>query len=142
MINVVVLEGRLARDPEVRQGPNGNYCTFSLAVGRNFKNSQGEFDTDFIFCTAFRQTSDFIVKYHHKGDLIGIEGSISSLTQTMQDGTKRTNFSVVVNQSHFLATKKTGESNYPQDNYQAPSTQKADEPKKVVDIISDDDLPF
>jgi len=55
LLNRVVLIGRLTKDPELRYTPNGvAVCNFTLASDRNFKNSQGERDTDFINCVVYR----------------------------------------------------------------------------------------
>ena len=48
MLNKTILVGRLVRDPELIETENGRKVTHvTLAVPRNFKNSSGEYDTDF-----------------------------------------------------------------------------------------------
>lgn len=77
-MNKVILIGRLTADPVLRQTQNGiASCHFNIAVNRRFadKNS-GERQADFISCTAWRQTAEFISKYFSKGKMILIEGSI------------------------------------------------------------------
>ena len=60
-MNKVVLVGRLTRDPEVRSTSSGsNTARFTVAVNRNFKNKDGQYDADFVSCVAFRNTADFI----------------------------------------------------------------------------------
>ena len=76
-MNKVILMGRLTKEPELRQTPNGiASCRFSIAVNRNFKNQQGEYDADFINCTAWRQTAEFVNKYFTKGQMIAVEGTL------------------------------------------------------------------
>lgn len=76
-MNKVFLMGRLTRDPELRQTQNGvSSCRFSVAVNRKFKNDNGEYDADFISCTAWKQTAEFITRYFHKGSMICIEGTL------------------------------------------------------------------
>lgn len=66
-MNSVCLLGRLTADPEMRQTPNGTaVCSFSVAVNRNFKNRNGEYQADFINCVAWRQTAEFITRYFKK----------------------------------------------------------------------------
>ena len=63
-MNKVELIGRLTHDVEMRQTPNGvSLARFSIAVTRRFKNSNGEYDADFINCVAWRQTGEFIAKH-------------------------------------------------------------------------------
>jgi len=79
-MNKVILMGRLTADPEFRQTQNGvPSCKFRVAINRNFKNQQtGQYDADFISCTAWRQTAEFVNKYFHKGSMICVEGSLRS----------------------------------------------------------------
>ena len=52
MVNQIVLVGRIARAPETKVTENGKkYATLTLAVPRNYKNVNGEYDTDFLDCT-------------------------------------------------------------------------------------------
>ncbi|MDN5302759.1 MAG: single-strand DNA-binding protein [Thermoanaerobacteraceae bacterium] len=53
MINNVTLVGRLTKDPELKKVNDVSVCSFILAVDRNFKNSGGEKETDFIPVTAW-----------------------------------------------------------------------------------------
>ena len=69
-MNKVELIGRLTHDVEMRQTPNGvSLARFSIAVTRRFKNSNGEYDADFINCVAWRQTGEFIAKHFQKGGM-------------------------------------------------------------------------
>jgi len=64
MLNRVVLIGRLTRDPELRYSPSGVAVTnFTLAIDRKFKNAQGEKETDFIPCVAFKQLAELCANY-------------------------------------------------------------------------------
>lgn len=60
MLNHITIMGRLTRDPELRRTGNGVAVTsFTVAVDRDIKSSDGETDTDFIDCVAWRQTGEF-----------------------------------------------------------------------------------
>ncbi len=72
MLNQTVLVGRIVRDPELRETESGNKVTnLTLAVPRSYKNSNGEYDTDFIPCVLWRGVAENVTEYCHKGDLIG-----------------------------------------------------------------------
>lgn len=77
MINQVALTGNLASEVELRQTANGvQYAHFRIAVTRNFANKDGERDSDFINCVAWRQTGEAMHKYVRKGSRVGITGRI------------------------------------------------------------------
>ena len=60
-----------------RQTQSGiSSCRFTVAVNRKFKNPKGEYDADFISCTAWRQTAEFVNKYFSKGRMIALEGTL------------------------------------------------------------------
>ena len=106
MFNLVVLTGRLTADPELKTTPNGVPVTsFSIAVNRNYRAGE-EQQTDFINLVAWRQRAEFISKYFTKGSLIGIDGSIQTRRYTDKNGNNRTAFEVVVNNAHFVESKR------------------------------------
>ncbi|MDE7364993.1 MAG: single-stranded DNA-binding protein [Ruminococcus sp.] len=76
-MNKVILMGRLTADPELKQTPNGTAsCRFTVAINRKYKNAQGGYDADFINCTAWRQTAEFICRYFKKGNMIMAEATL------------------------------------------------------------------
>ena len=77
-MNKVILIGRLTADPELRQTQSGiSSCRFTVAVDRRFADkSTGERQADFITCSAWRQTAEFVSRYFTKGKLIAVEGSL------------------------------------------------------------------
>ena len=79
MLNQTVIVGRIVRDPELRETESGNKVTnITLAVPRSYKNSDGEYDTDFIPCVLWRGVAETTTEYCHKGDLVGIRGHIQT----------------------------------------------------------------
>ena len=80
-MNSVQLVGRFTRDPDIRYTNGGSsIARFSLAVGRIYKQENGP-DADFISCVAFGKTAEFIEKYFHKGQRIGVTGRIRMKTK-------------------------------------------------------------
>lgn len=77
-MNKVILIGRLTADPELRQTQSGiASCRFTVACDRRFADKNtGERQADFISCTAWRQTAEFVSRYFNKGKLICVEGSL------------------------------------------------------------------
>lgn len=107
-MNIVALIGRLTRDPELRYTPsNIAVCKFTLAVDRKFK-SEGQPTADFINCTAWRHTAEFVSKYFEKGVRIGVSGSITTNVWEDEEGNKRYSTEVLVNSVDFADGKNSG----------------------------------
>ena len=112
MLNKAILMGRLTADPELKQTTTGlSVVSFSIAINRNFKNKNGENETDFINIVAWRQTAEFVSKYFAKGSMIAIEGAIQVRKYQDKDGNNRTAFEVVADQVHFCGGKEQGGGN-------------------------------
>lgn len=141
MINSVVLMGRLTYQPELRKTPSGvSVMSFQIATDRNYTTQGEERKADFIDCTAWRSTADFIERYFNKGDMIALQGSIQTENYTDKNGNKRKQIQVVVDQVSFCGSKNNNNSNN-QFNQPAPSYASADT-SGYEEIADDDDLPF
>jgi len=109
MLNRVILIGRLTKDPELRYTPNGVAVTnFTLAVERNFKNAQGEKETDFFQCSVFKQLAELCANYLAKGKLCSIDGRIQIRTYNDKDGQKHWVTEVIGENVQFLSPKDGG----------------------------------
>lgn len=87
MMNSVCLVGRMTRDAELKYtASNIAVATFSLAVNRNFKDANGERETDFINCVIWRQQAENLANWAKKGALIGITGRIQTRSYENQQG--------------------------------------------------------
>ncbi|WP_246942852.1 single-stranded DNA-binding protein [Bacillus pinisoli] len=107
MINKVILVGRLAKNPELKYLEDGKaVATVTLAVSRNFKNQQGDYDTDFISCTLWQKNAENTANYCKKGSVIGVTGRIQTRSYENQEGTKVYVTEVVAEGVKFLSTKK------------------------------------
>lgn len=106
MLNQTVLVGRLVKDPELRETENGNKVTnITLAVPRSYKNSNGEYETDFISCVLWKGIAENTVEYVKKGDLIGIKGHLNTRNFEVEDE-KRFVMEVVAEKVTFLSSKR------------------------------------
>ena len=80
MLNQVVLVGRLTKELELEEGENEKkFAKITLAVPRSFKNSDGEYETDFINCMLFDSIASNTSEWCHKGDIIGVKGRYKQL---------------------------------------------------------------
>ena len=106
MLNQLVLVGRLVKNPELRESENKiKYAYITLAVPRSFKNTNGEYETDFIDCTLWTPIAESTTEYCHKGDLLGIKGRLQT-SNYEKDGEKKYRTSVIAEKITFLTSKK------------------------------------
>lgn len=93
--------GRITKDIDLQTTKTGTeYAKFTVAVNRK-KDKNGEQKADFVDCTAWGKTAAFVQKYFKKGDGIVVEGRVESDTYDAKDGTKRTKWSVNVDNIEF-----------------------------------------
>lgn len=124
-MNKVILMGRLTKDPEVKQtGSSIPVCSFTIACDRRFKSQNGERQSDFINCVAWRQQATLLGNYFHKGSRIAVVGSLQSRSYDDQNGQKRYVTEVVVDEIEFVDTRnESGNgSSYSAPAQSAPST--------------------
>ena len=120
-MNLVILKGRLTRDPETRysQGSTpiatAKYC---LAIDRKFKR-EGEASADFINCVAFGKQGEFAEKYLRQGMQILVKGRIHTGSYINKDGKKVSTTDVVVEEHEFCESKGSSQNNNPTPNVQA-----------------------
>ena len=118
-INKVMLMGRLTSDPELKMSASGiPNVRFSVAVNRRFaKQGEDRPTADFIPCTAFRQTAEFVSKYFKKGSVIIVFGSIQNDNYKDRDGVERRSYTIMVDEVQFGATKQDGSAMRSSDDY-------------------------
>ncbi len=120
MLNKAIIMGRLTRDPELRYTQsNTPVATFAVAVDRRFKSREGERETDFINCVAWRQQAEFVQKWFQKGRMICVVGSIQTRKYTDKDGNNRTATEVVADEINFCGDSR-GEGGSRDDGGYAP----------------------
>lgn len=108
-MNRICITGNLTKDIQVRYTPNNiAVASFSLGVKRDFKNSDGEYESDFPNCIAYRQTAEYLGKYAKKGDKIEIEGRIQTRTYE-KDGKTQYITEIVVDRGSLLSYIKQEE---------------------------------
>ena len=107
MLNQVILVGRLVKTPELFLTENGKKGTIvTLAVGRSFKNQNGEYDTDFIDCSLWTGIAENTAEYCKTGDVIGVKGRVQSRIIDNDDGTKYKKMEIIAEKVTFLSSSK------------------------------------
>ena len=136
-MNLIILMGRLTRDPEIRTGNGSTVARYTLAVDRRFKRD-GDPDADFFNCTVFGKSAEFAEKYFRQGTKVIVTGRIQQDNYTNKDGEKVYAWTVVVANQEFAESKKAADENGSQ---KKPANDSGDKFVEVPDGI-EEDLPF
>ena len=105
MLNRIIIMGRLCADPDFRQTQsNVPVCRFRIAVNRP-KSKDGNQEADFINCTAWRSTAEFVSRYFSKGSMIIIEGQLRNNDYTDNNGVKHYSMDVLAESVEFGESK-------------------------------------
>lgn len=133
--NKVILIGRVASDLELKQTPTGkSVISLSLAIRRDSETA------DFFSVVAWNQTAEFIAKYFHKGDGIGIDGELTS-RKYEKNGNKYTVYEVLCKSAFFTEGAKKEEGASATGGYN-PYTTPRKAQAEVSEVPDDGDLPF
>lgn len=137
MLNVIVVMGRLVRDPELRRTNSGTAVTsFTLAVDRDFKGQDGERETDFIDVVAWKATAEMAAKFFTKGRMAAVKGRLQLRDWTDKNGVKRRTAEIIAD-TVFFADRRPD----------ASARGGVDVPGEFVELDEDEaeadgDLPF
>lgn len=128
-MNTCVIVGRVTKDIEMRKTQSGkSVVSFTVAVNRRGQDA----GADFIPCVAWNKTAELLARYVHKGDRVGIEGSISTRNYTDNSGQKRYITEVLAHTVEFMQDRK-------EQTQEAPNQDAYSEYPAGID---DADLPF
>lgn len=120
MLNKIIMQGRLTKNPEEKQSKSGKTVVlFSLA------NNRGK-DREplYIDCKAFGKTGETILKYLQKGTECIVTGELA-----VYHGEKRDFWNIDVQSFEFCGAVK-------------PAAGESAKPDKRSEPVDDDDLPF
>ena len=134
MLNFTAVQGRLVRDPELKQTAGGiDVCKFTVAWSEKYKETEKNL---FLDCTAFAGTAKMVANYFKKGKEIVVEGQLQT-DKWEKDGEKHSKTSCLVNRVHFCGPKDGS----------APAASSDSAPAASDDFMKipedeDEDLPF
>lgn len=131
MINKIILQGRLTKDPESRMTTSETAVTGICVAVQRPVSKDGERTADFINCVAFGKTAELLAKHFTKGKEIAVVGSLRNELWERQDGTKQITAKVYISEVHFCGSKADSES----------ASAKQAQTDGFIEI-KDDDLPF
>lgn len=148
MLNTCAFMGRFTRSPELRYTQSGTpVAAFTLAVERDFRDGNGEKQTDFIDCVAWRNTAEFINKYFTKGSGAVVHGRLQQRRYVDRDGNNRQALEVKVEEIYFSGSKPAQEPRRDErgggyDNTRGQVEHHYSGFEELEEYDEDEDLPF
>lgn len=128
-MNKVFIRGNLTRDVELRETKSGKQVArFNVAVRRDFKNNDGEYECDFPNCVSYGNLAETINKYFHKGSGIIVQGHLQTGSYEDQDGKRIYTTDVIVESIEFDRKESKKEE---------PIEEKSDS-EIVADVVRED----
>lgn len=126
MINSVVIQGRLARDPEIKTTQSGiAVANFTVCWSDKYKETETRL---FLPCKAWRGTAEFVGKYFRKGQEVAVDGRLIA-EEWEKDGEKKSRVVLDVRNVHFCGKRED-------------SQEVTAEPAESQPVQVDDELPF
>jgi single-strand DNA-binding protein len=154
-MNHITLMGTIVRGPEHRMTPSGvPMATISLAVTRPPRQEGGPEVTDYVRVVAWRNLADKVQEAVAKGDLVVVEGRLTTRSYETQDGQRRKTVEVEASAVEKVGAGKAGAGgNAPSDEFEddfndfetpapaAPARKAASKPAAPAADL-DDEIPF
>lgn len=128
MLNNITIQGRLTKEPEMKQIPSGTHLVALTIACERPKKKDAEAVTDFLPAIAWAKTADFIQKYFHKGDQIIIMGRLQSRNYEGQDGKNHMAYEISISEASFAGSRNANH---------CPAPVKAEEEEINWDEIPD-----
>lgn len=129
-MNKVIISGNLTKDVESGSTLSGiQYSKFSIAVNREYKDSEGNKVVDFFDVTIWRGLAESCKMYLAKGSKVLVVGQLNNSSYE-KNGEKRYRTEVVAETVEFLSAKKQEQNNSGQ------------RPVAKLKEVNEDDFPF
>lgn len=140
-MNKAIIIGNLTKEPEARATGSGiSVSSFTVAVGRRYKDASGERQTDFIPVVVWRGLADNCNRYLNKGSKVAVAGMIQTRSYEAQDGGKRYVTEIIADEVQFLDTKGAGQNQEAASPGAPPVFQNEEIPGFTE--VDDDDIPL
>lgn len=147
-MNIIVLIGRLCKEPELKSTNSGkSVVTADLAVNRPFSKDT----TDFIPVVLWEKNAEFVGRYAHKGSRVAVSGKLTTRKYQDKDGNNRVAYEVVADSVELMDSKAENSASDGR-NANVGNSQGAYIPEAYstgsavgagfVPMGNDDDLPF
>lgn len=133
MINKMVIQGRLTRDPELRHTQSGKaVASFTVAWSEKYKETERKV---FLPCVVWGATAEMVSRYFSKGAEIVVEGQLIGRKWTDKDGNNRETIDLIADRVHFCGPKRDSGPERAAGSYDHPS-------QDFSDVLDNEELPF
>lgn len=141
-MNKVILVGNICKDVELKYTTNNvPIIKNSIAIKNDYKNSNGEYATEYINLVIWKQCAEYLSNYAKKGTKILVEGRLT--TRKYDDnGTKRYITEVQAEKVQILSLAKKENKEETPEIKQEPEQIAIDPYEEFANEIDDNDLPF
>lgn len=137
-MNKIFITGNLTRDTELAETSTGvKVCHFSVAVNRGYTNADGERETDFFNCVAWRALADNCSRYLRKGSKVLVSGTLQNRSYEDREGNKRTVSEIIASDVEFLSSRQNNDVQEPESQ-----PQRTGKRPQLQAFDDDDDIPF
>ena len=125
--------GRLTRDVDMKTTPNGiAVASFTVAVDRKQKDTDGNKKTDFFNVNVWRGLADICSKYLSNGKKCYVRGELQVRSYSAKDGTTKVSLDVQADEVEFLSAKSEAKSDADETGVEASGFEN----------VSADSIPF
>lgn len=132
-MNKIILIGNMCRDIEVNHYNDRKVVRNTIAVRRDYKNKNGEYDSDFFNFSVWGVQAEFVEKYAHKGDKIAIVGKLLN-NNYEKDGQTVYSNDIQVESIELLSPRK--------ENGTTENKQMDEATKAIAEKLGDDIVQF
>lgn len=105
MLNVLVLMGRITKDPTSTKSGETTIVNFDVAVDNIRKEKDGTRGTTFLPVVCFNTIGENVINHLHKGSKVAIKGAIQQRNFIRKDGSKGSVYEVIADSIEFLDPK-------------------------------------
>lgn len=118
-MNKIILSGNICKDIEVKYYNDKKCLKNTIAVRRDFKNKDGEYESDFYNFTIWGVQAEYIEKYATKGDKILLSGSLRNNNYQNSEGATIYSTDIQVENVEIISRKNTQTQETTNNNEQA-----------------------
>lgn len=144
-LNKAMIIGRLTRDPEMRNTPQGTpVCSFSVATNMRWKDASGnpQEKTEYHDVVAWRKLAEICGQYLRKGSRIYAEGRLQTRSWDDQQGVKKYRTEIILDNMIMLDSKGSGGGSAPFPAGDSPTSAPQQPAPPADDEIRVEDIPF
>ena len=141
MLNLVIVLGRLTKDPEILRKDDKSVCELGFATDNISKDANGERGTTFFTIKCFQKVAENVAKCLHKGSKCVVKGAIQQRNFVRRDGSKGSTYEILADSVEFLDPKEEVEEPAPEEIMDDPTIGEFT-PQEVEEVKKEQQAKF